>query len=181
MIEALTAAGLGGHRSAIHLDRTTEAWLVLGVELRDRVVKVLDGAASDVEAVGSSSVLGLLAKPIIDLVVGLRPGQSLELVSGRLEADGWIYRGDAGENGGHVFMLEARPLVRVAHLHVVEYQGGQWRNYVRLRDLLRRSPDAREQYEKVKARLAAREPSDMSAYTTGKTEVVSALLGDDSA
>lgn len=78
-------------------------------------------------------------------------------------------------------MLEARPLVRVAHLHVVDYQGRQWCNYVRFRELLVRSPEARERYEKVKAMLADREHSDMRAYTTGKAEVVSALLGDDSA
>jgi GrpB-like predicted nucleotidyltransferase (UPF0157 family) len=99
----------------------------------------------------------------------------------RLEADGWIYRGDAGEDGGHVFVLEARPFVRVAHLHVVEYQGRQWRNYIRFRDLLRRSPEAREQYETVKVALAARERSNRRAYTTGKTDVITTLLGNDSA
>lgn len=175
----LTSAGLGLCYDEIRMERTTDAWLAVGTELRDRVVEILDGVAADVELVGSSSVLGLLAKPIIDLAVGLPAGQAFPPVVARLAAAGWIYRGDAGEDGGQVFVLEVRPWYRVAHLHVVEHDGNQWRNYVRFRDLLRRSAVARERYEAVKLRLASQDHVDRKAYTTGKTEVVSSLLSGD--
>jgi GrpB-like predicted nucleotidyltransferase (UPF0157 family) len=74
------------------------------------------------------------------------------------------------------FVLETRPWHRVAHLHIVEHDGSQWRNYLHLRDLLRGSPDARERYEAVKLKLAEQDPTDRKAYTTGKTEVVISLL-----
>jgi GrpB-like predicted nucleotidyltransferase (UPF0157 family) len=175
-VDLLASAGLGLDYGAIRLDRTTEAWLAIGAELRNRVAEALDGLAADVEVIGSSSVLGLLAKPIIDLAVGLDANQSISPATARLQADGWIYRGDAGSNGGHVFVRETRPWHRVAHLHVVEHNGSQWRNYLRLRDLLRRSPDARERYEAVKLKLAEQEPTDRNAYTSGKTEVVTSLI-----
>jgi GrpB-like predicted nucleotidyltransferase (UPF0157 family) len=162
-VDALTAAGLGLDYDTIRLERTTEAWLAVGVELRNRVAQALNGVATDVEVIGSSSVLGLLAKPIIDLAVGIDPNQPISAVTARLAPDGWIYRGDAGSDGGHVFVLEARPWHRVAHVHVVEHDGGQWRNYLRFRDLLRRSRDARERYEAVKLRLAAQDPPHRSA------------------
>jgi GrpB-like predicted nucleotidyltransferase (UPF0157 family) len=158
------------------LARTTEAWLAAGTELQSRVARVLDGITPHVEVIGSSSVLGLLAKPIIDLAVGLPVDQPLAPVVERLEADGWIYRGDAGTDGGHVFVLEARPRCRVAHLHVVGYAGDSWRNYLRFRDLLRRSPDARQRYEAVKVELVERGTVDRKAYTHGKTDVVTSLL-----
>jgi GrpB-like predicted nucleotidyltransferase (UPF0157 family) len=126
--------------------------------------------------IGSSSVLGLLAKPIIDLAVELTVDQPLPPTATRLENDGWIYRGDAGADGGHVFVLEARPWHRVAHLHVVPYEGQAWRDYLRLRDLVRRSPNARDRYAAVKVELAQVEPIDRKAYTIGKTEVVASLL-----
>ena len=175
-MDFLTAAGLGLDYGAIRLDRTTEAWLAVGAELRNRVAEALDGLAADVEVIGSSSVPGLLAKPIIDLAVGLDANQSLSPVTARLQADGWIYRGDAGSDGGHVFVRETRPWHRVAHLHVVDHDGRQWQNYLRFRDLLRRSPDARERYEAVKLKLAQEEPTDRKAYTRGKTEVVTSLI-----
>jgi len=173
-MDVLTAAGLGLDYDSIRLDRTTEAWLVAGIELRNRVAGVLAGVVADVEVIGSSSVLALLAKPIIDLAVGLDANQCLPAVMARLEAAGWIYRGDAGSAGGQVFVLETRPWHRVAHLHVVEHDGN--RNYLRFRDLLRRSLDARERYEAVKLKLAEPDPGDQKAYTIGKTEVVTSLL-----
>lgn len=178
-MDLFTAAGLGLDYDSIRLGRTTGAWLAAGRELRDRVAGILDGVVADVEVIGSASVPGLLAKPIIDLAAGLTAGQPLAPVATRLEGAGWIYRGDAGSDGGHVFVLEARPWHRVAHLHIVDHDGGQWRNYLHFRDLLRRSPDARKRYEAVKLKLAQRDPGDRKAYTNGKTEVVTALIREN--
>jgi GrpB-like predicted nucleotidyltransferase (UPF0157 family) len=124
-VDVLTAAGVGLDYDAIRFDRTTEAWLAAGAELRDWVKERLDGIAADVEVIGSSSVLDLLAKPIIDLAVGLDTRQSISPVTERLQADTWIYRGDAGREGGHVFVLETPPWHRVTHLHAVEHDGIQ--------------------------------------------------------
>ena len=175
-MERLIEAGLGQDYDTMTLARTTEAWLAAGTELQRRVIRTLDGITPHVELIGSSSVLGLLAKPIIDLAVGLPADQPVTPVVERLEADGWNYRGDGGSEGGHVFVLESRPRRRVAHLHGVEYDGDAWRDYLRFRDLLRRSPDARRRYETVKRALVERGTTDRHAYTHGKTDVVTTLL-----
>lgn len=179
MIERLAAAGLGLDYTALRLERTTPAWVAAGEALAAEVATVLDGVASDVEPVGSASVPGLLAKPIIDLAVGLGSGQPIASVQRRLVDDGWIYRGDAGGDGGHVFVLESRPWHRVAHLHVVEHGADQWKDYLAFRDLLRRDPEARRRYQDVKTALAADSEIDRRAYTKGKTQVVGALLHPD--
>ncbi len=70
-----------------------------------------------------TSVPGLLAKPIVDVAVGVRRDADPEAVRRRLVALGWVYRGDAGDAGGHVFILERGPGIRIAHLHVVEHDG----------------------------------------------------------
>ena len=176
VVEALIDAGLGLDCDKLLLDRTTAAWVVAGADLRDCVAELLGDTAAGVEQIGSSSVLGLLAKPIVDLAVGLGARQDLAIVSSTLQAGGWIYRGDAGESGGHVFVLEARPWHRVAHLHVVDYGEAQWLNYLRLRDLLRRSHRARRQYEAAKLQLADQHGDDRKAYADGKSTVVGSLL-----
>lgn len=174
--QALANAGLGLDYTDLRLERTCQDWVTAGLGLASRVGKALDGAVTKVEAIGSSSVLTLLAKPIVDLAVGLDASHSVPAVTARLEPRGWIYRGDAGEDGGHVYVLETRPWHRVAHLHVVTHGGVQWRDYLRFRDLLRSNRVARERYEQAKVRLADQHPTDRVAYTTGKTETVQALL-----
>lgn len=177
-IEALIDAGLGLDYGEVRHERTPERWVVAGSLLRDEVAAILEGDSDGVEHIGSSSVVGLLAKPIIDLAVGLPEHRNLVRVRRELEAAGWIYRGDAGDDGGHVFVLDARPWHRVAHLHVVDAGGTQWRNYLRFRDLLGRSADACGRYEAVKLRLIEEFGDDRKAYTDGKSDVVYSLLNE---
>jgi GrpB-like predicted nucleotidyltransferase (UPF0157 family) len=181
-VEWLLDVGLGLDYHVLRLDHTDERWLKAGERLRDDIAADLGGLVSGVEQIGSSSVIGLLAKPIIDLAVGIAAGQELPPVRERLEAAGWIYRGDAGANGGHVFVLEARPWHRVAHIHVVDFDGEPWRRYLLFRDLLRRDPAARAQYESVKRQVAAAVGDDRTTYTDRKSSIVSHLLaGADNA
>jgi GrpB-like predicted nucleotidyltransferase (UPF0157 family) len=177
-VEWLTGAGLGLDHTTLRLERTSQRWIEAGERLRDVVADQLIDGVAGVELIGSSAVIGLLAKPIVDIAVGLAADQELSPVQQRLASTGWIYRGDAGDNGGHVFVLEAKPLHRVAHVHVVDHEGDQWRNYLRLRDLLRHSPDSRARYESVKQRLAAEFEDDRTAYTDGKSAVIGHLLDE---
>lgn len=177
-VKALTDEGLGLDYDSLRLDRSTESWATAGAALRDEVDELLQGEAKAVKQIGSASVVGLLAKPIVDLAVGLVPGRDVSAVRARLETAGWIYRGDAGDSGGHVLVLEARPWHRVAHIHVVEHLGSQWQNYLRFRDLLRRSPEARRRYEAVKVALVDEVRGDRKAYTDAKSEIVRSLLDE---
>jgi GrpB-like predicted nucleotidyltransferase (UPF0157 family) len=75
-----------------------------------------------------------------------------------------------------VFVLEARPWHRVAHIHVVDFDGEQWRKYLLFRDLLRRDPAARAQYESVKQQVTVEVGDDRTAYTDRKSSIVTHLL-----
>ena len=178
VVEALTAAGLGLDYNTVRLERTTEQWLTVGSRLRDHVEKCLGPVVAGVEQIGSSAVSDLLAKPIVDLAVGLPPVHDFPAVVATLKREGWIYRGDAGDDGGHVFVLEARPWRRVAHLHAVEHGNAQWRNYLRFRDVLRGHHEARARYEAAKLHLSEQHRDDRKAYTDGKTRLVAELLSE---
>ena len=93
-----------------------------------------------------------------------------------LESVGYEYRGDAGGDGGLVFVMDVRPHVRVAHLHAVAHGDPQWDRYLAFVERLRTDPAARADYEDVKRRLAAAHPDGRRAYTTGKRDVVQRLL-----
>jgi GrpB-like predicted nucleotidyltransferase (UPF0157 family) len=173
---SLRAAGLGLEYGSVRLVRARASWTQVGAELAADVASTLPECVVAVEHVGSTAVPDLLAKPIIDLAIGVQSGTRVEALIEPMQAAGWIYRGDAGEDGGWVFVLEDEPWHRVAHAHGVEHDGFAWQRYLALRALLRSSADARRAYEDTKLRLAEEYGSDARRYTAGKTETVEGLL-----
>ncbi len=129
-----------------------------------------------VEHVGSTAVAGLIAKPILDVAVGLTAEADTLTVTRVLDTHRYEFRGDAGEEGGLVFVLNDRPLHRVAHLHVVRFGDRQWRDYLAVRARLRSDSTARADYADLKWRLARQFADDRRAYTAAKNSFVEALL-----
>jgi GrpB-like predicted nucleotidyltransferase (UPF0157 family) len=136
----------------------------------------LGEAAVAVEHVGSTAVPGLVAKPILDLAVGLAPAADPGRVISAIEGVGYRFRGDKADTGGLLFVLEDRPAHRIAHLHAVPHGGERWRQYLAFRDRLRKDPDARAAYAAVKRRLGEQFAGDRRAYTAGKAAFVAGLL-----
>ena len=84
----------------------------------ERLVAELRGALGEravaVEHVGSTAVPGLVAKPILDLAVGLAPTTDPDQAVPAIERLGYQFRGDKGDSGGLLFVLEDRPAHRIA-------------------------------------------------------------------
>ena len=104
----------------------------------DRLAAELRGALGEwavaVEHVGSTAVLGLVAKPILDLAVGLASTTDPDHVIPAIEGLGCQFRGDKGDTGGLLlFVLEDRPAHRIAYVHVVPYGSEKWRQYLAFR------------------------------------------------
>lgn len=125
------------------------------------------------EHVGSTSVAGLAAKPVLDIAAGRAPGVAPARYVPVLESLGYIYRGESGLPGRDFFR---RGELRSHHLHLVEHGGAHWERYLRFRDALRADPVLRDEYAKLKLALAARYPSDRESYIDGKTAFVEGVL-----
>jgi GrpB-like predicted nucleotidyltransferase (UPF0157 family) len=154
------------------------AWARRYARERDRICCALGGRAVRIEHVGSTAVPGLRAKPILDVAVGVASPSEDDLRR-RLEPLGLVWRGDVPSDGGLLFVLEERPDRGVAHVHVVELGGDEWRQYLAFRDRLRRDPPARAAYLELKETLAARFPHDRRAYTDAKAAFIEALLAGE--
>ena len=168
-------AELGLEYGTVSLTEARPEWGAIAGRLAERIRAALGGSALGVEHVGSTAVPGLATKPIVDLAVGMNE-VCPEVVSEPLARLGFIYRGDAREQGGLVFVLEDRPRHRVAHVHAVQYGGPQWERYIVFRDLLRGDASARAAYARTKTELARRFPNDRKAYQTAKDAIVRRLL-----
>ena len=168
------SAAVGLRKGDVELRAYDPAWLRLGKQERRRVAHALRNVALAVEHVGSTSVPGLWAKPIIDIAVAL-PDDGTSRASAireRMTTVGYIDRGIAVDGGGWLFVRELAPDVRAAHVHLVAAENPEWNRYLIFREALRADQDLRNRYAGLKRQLAKQYPNDRLAYTNAKTDFV---------
>jgi GrpB-like predicted nucleotidyltransferase (UPF0157 family) len=134
-----------------------------------------------VEHVGSTSVPGLAAKPIIDLMVSVADPDAVVAQAGaRLAADGWCYvPPELDQRSWRRFFVkpDATGQHRVAHLHVIQVGNPRWADQLAFRDALRRDDQLAKRYADLKRRLATEHADDREAYGRGKAAFVAETLG----
>jgi GrpB-like predicted nucleotidyltransferase (UPF0157 family) len=139
---------------------------VLFEQERDRVAAVFDGVVG-IEHVGSTSVPGLSAKPVVDVLIGLSQLDVSKEQIATMESLGYAYLGEYGVPGRLFF----RKHPRTHHVHVVQHGGEHWERQLTFRNALRSDPDERRRYEAFKRRLAA-EGHPRDVYTELKTPFI---------
>ena len=132
------------------------------------------GSRLSVEHIGSTSVPGLAAKPIIDIQLSLVSMVPRSAYVDPLVALGYDWTLDPWDDQ-HEYFSRAEDGDHAVHIHACE-AGSDWeRRHLAFRDVLRSDPDAAAAYEALKRRLAADHPQDIMAYVDGKTEFVRAI------
>jgi len=126
-----------------------------------------------IEHIGSTSVPGLLAKPIIDIMLGVDSEEGLEYVRGRLVALGYEDCGEAGVPGRIYLRRRAENDFNIA---LVVREGRLWRANIALRNYLRANDNAAREYAAAKLAAVQRGAKTLLAYSEQKDLVVSKLV-----
>ncbi|MBD3946251.1 GrpB family protein [Nocardioides ganghwensis] len=152
-------------------------WSPRWAEQYEEVAAVLTRALADVrsarvEHVGSTSVPGLAAKPVLDVDVIVEP-EDVPAAVAALESVGYVHRGDLGVTGREAFHAPDGPRRNV---YVCTAGTANVRNHLAVRDVLRRRADLREAYDSVKRALAADPGMDIDTYIAGKSAVLQEVL-----
>jgi GrpB-like predicted nucleotidyltransferase (UPF0157 family) len=126
-----------------------------------------------IEHVGSTAVPGLAAKPILDLDAVVPPENVPEAIR-RLEAIGYVHKGDQGIAGREAFRPPAGSVPH--HLYVCPSDSPELAAHVRFRDALRADTQLAATYAQLKRALAAQFGSDRAGYCDAKTAFVRAVL-----
>jgi GrpB-like predicted nucleotidyltransferase (UPF0157 family) len=140
-------------------------------ELGARIRSALGTAALAVEHIGSTSVPGLAAKPIIDVLVVVADVDEERSYVPAMEDAGFVLR--VREAGHRMFRTPQRDV----HIHVYSAGDQAIADYLDLRDWLRVDAADRTLYAEVKRDLATRPWSDMNHYAEAKTDVIQQVLG----
>ena len=152
-------------------------WPALFESLRATLSAALGELVSRIEHVGSTSVPGLAAKPIVDLDAILRSGGDREEAIARLARLGYLHRGNLGIPGREAFTLRGSgPSPGAHHLYLCDPASAEWRRHLLFRDALRADAALVAAYAALKWRLANLHPQNRDAYTAAKTEFVETVL-----
>lgn len=144
-------------------------WSEIADQWMNQIRQALGHQPARIEHIGSTSVVGLQAKPVVDIQVSVpdiadeasyRPAlESLGLVLRLREEDHDFFRPPAGET-------------RTVHVHVCEI-GSPWeQEKIRFRDRLRADPELVNQYAALKRKLLVEADGVRAAYTQGKTDFI---------
>jgi GrpB-like predicted nucleotidyltransferase (UPF0157 family)/8-oxo-dGTP pyrophosphatase MutT (NUDIX family) len=145
-------------------------------QLADTLRPFLAGIPHHIEHVGSTSVPGLAAKPIIDLDVVVPSAEFIHDAVAALESAGYTHEGDLGIPGREAFA--ASPGLPHHHLYLVVARTPPHLDHIHLRDHLRANAQAAERYAAVKNQLSGLLSVDRNAYQGGKQAVIEELLGE---
>ncbi|MCS7002493.1 MAG: GrpB family protein, partial [Dehalococcoidia bacterium] len=126
--------------------------------------------------IGSTAVPGLPAKPIIDMMVGLRSLADTPKLIQPLQTLGYRYAPEYETTmPERRYFTKAEGSGPAIHLHVVELGSPFWERHIAFRDYLKRHPEVAAEYAALKTRLAEQHRDQRHAYTEGKSAFISAI------
>ena len=137
---------------------------------------ILGNLAIEIHHVGSTSIPGMLAKPILDIDVEASDGVPIETISARLRLAGYQYQGTLGVTDRYAYGRESDsvPFVDPArvwmkhHLYVLPTGATELRRHLHFRDSLVASPELQAEYRELKQRCATAARGDRTMYQTAK-------------
>jgi GrpB-like predicted nucleotidyltransferase (UPF0157 family)/quercetin dioxygenase-like cupin family protein len=153
-----------------------QQWPTWFETVRRRVWPAVSDIALRIDHVGSTSVPGMAAKPIIDMDIVVRSEDQVRSVIDRLASSGYEWRGDLGVPGREAFEPIRDQGMPPHQLYLVVENSKAHLDHWLLRDLLRQDADAREQYAALKRRNVELANSDMDVYVAAKAPFVAELL-----
>lgn len=155
----------------IVIEEYTPNWALQFTEEQKIIKNIMGDAAIAIEHIGSTSVERLSAKPILDMMIGIRTLNDIDMFIEPLKAIGYehvlhekfpnrrFFRKGLWRAGTH-------------HLHIYQYGSDEWNHNLLFRDYLRNHPNVRQQYEQLKKELANKHRFDKVAYTNAKAPFI---------
>ena len=155
-----------------------EQWQQDFLMIKAELAGALGQLAVRIEHVGSTSVKGLSAKPIIDIDVVIKDRSLLEDVIAALGEIGYQHQGDLGVVGREAFKYEGKEHLRKHHLYVCAEDSPELKRHVAFRDYLRAHPEAVREYGRIKEEGAKLYPYDIERYIEHKSPFIEKIYAE---
>ena len=155
------------------------SWPQLFISASREILAAIGDYVAALEHIGSTAVPGLAAKPVIDILVGVKNLEDAPAFLPPLFPLGYHYlpRYEA-ELPQRRYLERIRAGQHTHHVHIVTLESDFFRTHLLFRDALRADPALAADYAALKIRLAAQYRTDRSAYTDGKSAFIQSVLNN---
>lgn len=150
-------------------------WKVNFETIKNELIEALGDSIVRIEHVGSTSVEGLSAKPIIDIDVVISDYSVFQNIVVKLRNIGYIHEGDLGINDREAFAYTGKEHLQLHHLYACPQNSNELKRHIVFRDFLRRNKSAVIKYGKVKEEAAKLFPQDIDKYLAYKSSCIKEL------
>lgn len=158
------------HTKHIEIENYDPKWLFNFNKIKNILVVKLDGFILDIEHVGSTAVVGLCAKPILDIDVVIKDYSNFDLIKGKLSELGYTCEGDLGIPDRFAFCYdESKSKLFRHHLYVCPVFSEALKKHIFLRNYLSAHEIERREYCKIKSKGAELYPDNISKYIEYKS------------
>lgn len=162
---------LGISKNSVMLCPYSEEWRLLFEKEKTNLYNCTKEDLIDIQHIGSTSIIGMPSKPIIDIVVAIKHlNEGFRLVND-VESIGYHFKGTLGRSN-RFFFWKVDKGTNTHNLHIVEHGDKNWENLILFRDFMNHHSDYRDKYIDLKVELASKYRDDRGAYTEKKAEFI---------
>ena len=144
-------------------------------KIKSYLEKTLENSILAIEHIGSTSIEGLSAKPIIDIDVIIEGYDKFEDAKSRLKKLGYYHEGDLGIKDREAFGYNEKHEFMTHHLYVCPRDSEELKRHITFRNYLRTHKEDRERYSEVKLQAAIKYPTDMDSYIEAKSPCITEI------
>ena len=142
---------------------------------KEKLKNLLGDTILQIEHVGSTSMPGIVSKPIIDMVCAIKDIKEIENIKEILVKNGYIYKGPIESKNDRYQFLKGNSTKRDFHIYFTTLNSDVWYDYVLYRDYLLEHPDELKKYESIKKKLAILYPFDRRNYLKHKQKYINTI------
>ena len=164
---------LGAADDKVELVEYRDEWPSAFKTASRRILEACKDAVVHVEHIGSTAIPGLIAKPILDVLLGLNLTKDERIVEPMMNL-GYEFLGEYGIPGRSYFVLRSSGR-EIVHAYAFAIADDAWTRHLFFLDYLRQDPEAQRQYATLKRELAEQFPHERDAYTGAKTDFIRSI------
>lgn len=163
---------VGLKRGKVKLLPHNPKWSGLFEKEQKILSQALAGLIIDIQHIGSTSIPGIPAKPIIDIDIGIKSMKNSKNFIKIFEDLGYEYRPNFGGLKTQLLFVKGPEAKRTHYIHLMKYNGSIWKKDLAFRDYLRKNKEKAGKYANLKKELASKFADDRANYTAHKASFI---------